>query len=235
MNPELAAIFRRGPRILSDQFEIDPSEFYLWNLSYSMCGEDLILRGLLKKELRNRIPGFYLDIGAFDPRYGNNSYLFYRYGWRGICVEANAQLHINYQKHRPRDVFVGAAVGKAGKGYYAEGEAHAAVSRVGFTPDDFPAGYKPAVEIEFLPMKTILDRHVPKGTQIDFMSMDIEDSELSALESNDWSLYRPKIILIETHNINAENLHDSAALNFLKEQGYIIEGMASGNALLLLK
>jgi len=235
MTPELKAIFQRGPRLLHDNFQIDPSEFYLWNLSYSMFGEDLILRGLLKADLRSGRPGFYLDIGACDPRYGSNSYLFYRYGWRGICVEANAQLGPLFHKWRPRDVFVGAVVGKAGKGYFATGEVYAASSRVGLTRDEFGPGFQAAVEVDFTPLKTILDQHVPKDAQIDFMSMDIEDSELSALQSNDWSLYRPKIILIETHNINAENIHESAALNFLKEQGYIIEGIVSGNALLLLK
>ncbi len=231
---DIIAAVKSSARILSPSFEVDAGEIPMWNPSYSMFGEDLILRGLLKSHLRSGKPGFFVDIGACDPRYGNNSYLFYKYGWRGICVDVDARLAMMFTAWRPRDVFIAGAVGSAGKGYFAASTQYPALNRIGMTPDEFGEGYKPAVPIDFLPLKTIFDQHVPAGTQIDFMSMDIEDSELSALKSNDWSKYKPRIIIIETHNINASNIHESAVLNYLKDLGYIVEGIVSGNALLLL-
>ena len=63
MNQADDTFLKPGPRILNPHFVIDPAEFPLWNLSYSMFGEDLILRGLLKGKLKSGVPGFYADIG----------------------------------------------------------------------------------------------------------------------------------------------------------------------------
>jgi len=48
-----------------------------------------------------------------------------------------------------------------------------------------------------MPLKEVLSRYVPQGTQIDFLSVDVEGMELQVLQSNDWNQYRPKIALIE--------------------------------------
>ena len=51
--------------------------------SYSQEGEDMILRRIFgDKRL-----GFYVDVGAHDPRRFSNTYYFYKRGWRGINIE----------------------------------------------------------------------------------------------------------------------------------------------------
>src|SRR4051794_30970263 len=41
----------------------------------------------LAQILRNRRPGFYVDVGANDPYTTSNTHPFYLQGWRGVDVE----------------------------------------------------------------------------------------------------------------------------------------------------
>lgn len=230
--------FKRGPRILNQHFTIDPNEFVLWNLSYSMHGEDLMLRSMLKGELKSGLAGFYVDVGSHDCRYGSNSYLFYRYGWRGVCVEPNPKYASQYPVIRPRDVFLNAAVGEEGPGYWARFKISDAASRVGRSREEFGPDYDEPIKLSFLPLKTIFDQHVPPGTAIDFMNLDVEGNELSALKSNDWNQYRPKIIMVEVNNldsipIDASNFNLSEPLSYLRGVGYRVVSVAFPNAILV--
>lgn len=235
MNQADDTLFKPGPRILNPHFVIDPAEFPLWNLSYSMFGEDLILRVLLKGKLKSGVPGFYADFGCYDARYGNNSYLFYRYGWRGVCVEANPDplFKSQYATYRPRDVFINAAVGEAGSGFWSKAP-NAPGSRIAMSRDAFGPEDGEPIPLKFLPLSRIFERCLPPGMEIEFMSMDVEGGEMSALRSNDWRRYRPKIILIEVNNLDVMNINKSEVMTYLQGQGYKVEGVMFPNALLTL-
>ena len=81
--------------------------------SYSQAGEDAILRFLLGDKKVGQIS--YLDIGTNSPDFGNNTYLFYRSGSTGVCVEADRSLIPNIASIRPRDKIlnVGVSIGAA--------------------------------------------------------------------------------------------------------------------------
>ena len=81
--------------------------------SYSQAGEDAILRFLLGDKKVGRIS--YLDVGTNSPDFGNNTYLFYRSGSTGVCVEADRSLIPNIARIRPRDKIlnVGVSTGAA--------------------------------------------------------------------------------------------------------------------------
>ena len=55
-------------------------------LSYSQQAEDLSIQRYFGEEKMN---GFFVDVGAFDPIKYSNTYLFYKKGWRGINIEPN--------------------------------------------------------------------------------------------------------------------------------------------------
>src|SRR5262249_29835011 len=55
--------------------------------SYSQAGEDLIVRFFFYHQRISNIT--YLDIGANEPIQLNNTYYFYRRGFRGVLVEPN--------------------------------------------------------------------------------------------------------------------------------------------------
>ena len=59
--------------------------------SYSQKGEDLFLSRMFPKHYE----GFYVDVGANDPIRFNNTYKFYKRGWKGMNIEPDAN---NYKK-----------------------------------------------------------------------------------------------------------------------------------------
>ena len=82
-------------------------------VSYSQAGEDLILKYLF--ESKGLSTPTYLDIGTNHPYLNNNTYLFYRNGSRGVCVEADKTLIKEITRLRPEDkvVNVGVSVSEA--------------------------------------------------------------------------------------------------------------------------
>ena len=61
------------------------SKFFIKRASYGFESEDIFIN----KYLKNIDKGFYVDIGAFNPIRGSNTYLLYQKGWSGINVDAD--------------------------------------------------------------------------------------------------------------------------------------------------
>ena len=73
--------------------------------SYSQTGEDRIIHALLGNK-----PGFYIDVGCNHPQQCSNTFELYKRGWKGINIDANANL-INEQKSlRVADISICAAI-----------------------------------------------------------------------------------------------------------------------------
>jgi len=168
--------------------------------SYSQMGEDLVIDKLVGWKER----GFYVDVGANDPVRFNNTYRFYKRGWRGINLEPDLGRFEEIKKARLRDTNLNIGVGgKAGL-----------MTLYRFMPDTLSTfsekeakeyqreGYilreKRKVRVEG--MATIFAKHVGKR-QIDFMSIDTEGFDEEVLASNDWKKYRPRIICVESENV----------------------------------
>ena len=75
-------------------------------------------------------------------------------------------------------------------------------------------------------LNAILDKHLPAGQKIDFMSIDIEGHDLQALQSLDLEKYRPHFIVIEMHNTSLENIQENAVFQLLKHADYRLENFA---------
>lgn len=74
--------------------------------SYSQIGEDLVLEYYLNYIGKKSDNITYLDIGSNHPIYGNNTFLFYSKGSKGVLVEPNS-LHWDLTKSsRPEDVLL---------------------------------------------------------------------------------------------------------------------------------
>lgn len=77
--------------------------------SYSQSGEDKILRHLFNNRKQETIR--YLDIGTNHPVVSNNTYLFYRTGSYGVCIEPNPRFVDMIRRYRPRDLCLGVGLG----------------------------------------------------------------------------------------------------------------------------
>ena len=82
-------------------------------ISYSQCGEDLIVDFLLTHMLKIEKP-VYLDIGAHHPWSLNNTMLFYKRGCTGINIEPDPVLFADFPRFRSKDININKGVGFAG-------------------------------------------------------------------------------------------------------------------------
>ena len=166
-------------------------------VSYAQNGEDIVLsRGFRDDD------GFYVDIGAFDPKSDSVTKLFYDRGWSGINVDPVPEVIELFERDRPRDINVQIAVS------VEPGEAElwtGPPELVGHsTLDAEIAAAHLADGIEFtrsrvptMRLDELLATRVPEGTVIDFLKVDVEGHERAVLESCDWSKWRPRVVIVE--------------------------------------
>ena len=91
--------------------------------SYADTGEDLIVASIFQHLSIERPT--YLDIGAWDPIQGSNTYLFCRAGSHGVLVEPNPSLCEKLRRARPGDVVLNTGIGlerRTEADYYMFGE-----------------------------------------------------------------------------------------------------------------
>src|SRR6185312_5485470 len=71
---------------------------------FSQGGEDIILMEILKGYNLLRSDGFFVDVGAYHPFNGSNTYELYKLGWSGINIEARPGSKKLFDECRPLDI-----------------------------------------------------------------------------------------------------------------------------------
>ncbi len=185
---------------------------------FSSAGEDMILRHLVGSD---KMEGFYVDVGAYHPVRSSNTYFFYLNGWRGINIEARPGSRALFDRVRPRDLNLELGVSRqpGEMTYYLVGEDSTmnSFSREFLEHIGMLEQVKREIPVAVLPLAQVLERHLPQGQHIDFMSVDVEGHDLSVLESNDWSRFRPKFLVEEDAQTDVNR---SEIVGFMKRQGY---------------
>lgn len=181
--------------------------------SFSQSGEDMILRHLMN----NKKSGFYVDIGAFHPKVFSNTYYFYKKGWRGINIEPNKEMWKLFGKSRKRDINLNVGVSSK-KGSF---------SYINFkTPALNKFVKKGGRKVLCLPLSVILEKNLPRGKSIDFMSIDVEGMEMEVLRSNNWHKFCPKILVVEKRD---------GVKQYLASLNYCLVGQTPLSLLFMLK
>jgi FkbM family methyltransferase len=171
----------------------------------------------------------YLDLGAADPVDGNNTYLLYTSGCRGVLVEPNPTYVAALRRVRPGDTVVGVGVGvdeRTTADYYVFRD-HPMLNT--FSPDEVALRKRQSkdyvveqvVSMPLVPVNRLIASHL--GRAPDLLSIDIEGLDLAVLRTLDFDRYRPAVILAEAGragNLNA----DSAMTAFLESRGYVVCG-----------
>jgi len=76
--------------------------------------------------------------------------------------------------------------------------------------------------IPLLPLRDVLKSHTSSDNrQIDFLSVDVEGLDLAVLKSNDWSLYRPRVVVAECLKSDLRSLLDDPVTRYLSDLDYL--------------
>lgn len=188
--------------------------------SYSQEGEDMILRRIFE----HVESGFYIDIGAHHPKRFSNTYFFYKKGWSGINIDAMPGIKKRFDKVRPRDKTIEAAVANERKEmtYYIFNDpainTFDYISAQKSISNNYRVVKKQKIVTKML--KEILADNVPNDKKINFMDIDVEGLDLEVIKSNDFDLYRPEYILIESHGAAVNDIQNNEIYKFLSEKKY---------------
>lgn len=190
--------------------------------SYAQEGEDLLLARILRN--LNISTGFFVDIGAHHPSRFSNTYFYYLRGWRGINVDALPGTKKLFEQMRPRDITIECGVGsKQGILKYFlfnEPALNTFSEQEALKKNTPPYHIIDTLQIPIVTLKQVLDEHLPSGTQIDFMTIDAEGFDHAIISSNDWSLYRPRVILIELLNTELDTIDIHPTSCLLRSHNY---------------
>ncbi|MBM4230129.1 MAG: FkbM family methyltransferase [Gammaproteobacteria bacterium] len=180
---------------------------------------------VLSRIFEKKSNGFYVDVGAHHPKRFSNTYLFYRKGWRGINIDAMPGSMREFKEWRCRDINLelGVAKERGVLDYYVFNEP----ALNGFSTElseernsaENDYHVREIIKVEVKPLREILAEYL-EGRAIDFLSVDVEGFDLDVLRSNDWSAYRPQIVLAECLKFSLHNLHRDPVVHFMREQDY---------------
>lgn len=200
-------------------------------ISYAYTAEDRIIESILKPLIT--YDGFYVDLGCNEPRFISNTFLLYKRGWKGICIDANEALIKKHKKIRPRDKAVFALVSNEEKDMEFVELTNNVLSST--DPEHLKQwmdqGQKITSKkiIRSQTLTRILDE-LNAPLSFDLLSIDIEELDLQALESLDFSKYNPRLIVVEAEDFRPEQPkeHPICQLLFSKEYqltGYILTNL----------
>lgn len=165
-------------------------------VSHAANAEDVVLHRAL---CTGGAGGLYVDVGASSPYLGSVTRHFYEAGWRGIDVEPLAEEAAELRRARPRDVVVEAALGgRAGEvTLYVVGDERGLSSTDSEVGEGYVRAGRPVRErlVALRTLADVLDEHC--AGEISFLKVDVEGAEPEVLFGNDWSRWRPRVVVVE--------------------------------------
>lgn len=195
--------------------------------SYSSYGEDMILAHAFK----NQENGFYVDVGCYHPEWFSNTKRLFDQGWSGINIDPNVVTIELFNTFRPKDVNLAIAVSDVD----GEGQYHKFLEldvAGGGSGNSLSADVKEKYEgqglnastttVKIRTLLSVLGEYA-KDRKIDFLNIDVEGLDLQVLTSNDWAIWRPRIVAVEIWGtaIDYDLLNTNSTYRFLRAHGYV--------------
>lgn len=188
---------------------MEPQEYY------AQYGEDKILNEIFKNKT-----GTCVEVGGFDGITGSNTYYFEKLGWRCLVVEPMPDFCRKIRESRSCDVAEVAASDKAGEVEFYVAAGVETLSTLEKEDNHF-ARIKSLSDEGIIKIKVRTARldDILAGygiTDIDFLTIDVEGHEISALAGMSFTEISPRIVIIED-NSNGE---DDQVKKFMEAVAY---------------
>jgi FkbM family methyltransferase len=212
---------------------------YNLHTSFAQQGEDLVIRDILA-EIGVKSPITYLDVGAFDPAYDSNTYLFYEEGGHGVLVEPNPAKTRRLRRKRPRDLTLAVGVGTSSEpttsdfyliGGPSDGELNTFSKQDADEIQARGGGVHFIDKVIKLPLEninTIIQRDL--GAAPNLLSIDTEGMDLPILKTMDFDRFRPDVICVETMLIGSDAINLDI-LRLLESKRYSARGATWENTI----
>lgn len=202
--------------------------------SFSQEGEDL----LVGRVFDGQETGFYVDVGAHHPTRFSNTCLLYRKGWSGINIDPMPGSMALFDKARPLDTNLELAIsstpGSVTLTVFDETALNTlSPERRQYLDESTDYTVNREVEVTAATLETVLLEHLPPGTTIDLLTVDVEGLDFDVLQSNDWDQFRPRVLLIEVLDTRLDELDGRPEIQYLRERGYRVDAKLFNTVLLL--
>ncbi|MDB9744381.1 FkbM family methyltransferase [Pelagibacteraceae bacterium] len=192
-------------------------------IQYSQWGEDQFIKEFFK----DKRYGIYLDIGCFHPVMYSNTCLLHRKGWRGINIDINQTSIDLFNIIRPKDTNLCTTINETKetfKIYYDDPFSPVNTLDKQFyekLENKFDKEEK-ELTVESKSMKEILNISKIDGC-IDFINLDVEGMDYKILKNIDLKQLKPKLISIETHDVDGSKSKDfESIVKLMKESSFSI-------------
>jgi len=185
---------------------------------YSQFEQDKVV---YENFFKNKINGYFVDIGAHDGVTFSNSKFFEELNWEGVCVEPNPIIFEQLKSNRKCKCIQKAISDKTGSAQFfqiVEGADMLSGLVDEFSQKGIQNIYSNLKNTEkgfdYINVELDLFENIVDQTEIDFLSIDTEGNELKILQTIDFSKYNIKVITLEN------NEYDSRFLDFLSPKGF---------------
>ncbi|MCP3980403.1 MAG: FkbM family methyltransferase [bacterium] len=192
--------------------------------SYAQSGEDLIADYLLRIVLQIPDP-YYLDVGTNDPVDLNNTYLFYRAGGHGVCVEPDPLLAARIARARPRDRCLNLGVGEvssdSARFWVMDPPTLSTFSEEQVRELEGDSRYRVArtIDVPLLSLTDIIAEHCARCPQ--FVSIDVEGLDLDIVRGFDFDRFRPEVFCIESVT-HVDEIKIDELIRLMRDRGYVV-------------
>ncbi|MFC4701030.1 FkbM family methyltransferase [Glaciecola siphonariae] len=164
----------------------------------SQEGEDVLLRRILKHHYMSA--GLYVDVGAHHPVRFSNTYHYYLKGWHGINIDPTPNMKSLFDEVRPKDINLQLGVSDQETSlvyYHFKEPAFNTFDESGVDYALTRTQLISKTKVQVVKLSSILDKYLEHNQNITFFSIDVEGLELKVLNSNNWTKYRPLVIIVE--------------------------------------
>jgi len=187
------------------------------DLGYETEGHAEFVKDLFPKDFK----GVCVDIGAHDPLWINNSWIFERSGWDTYCIEPNPHCIPKLKQYRKHVIEYAVSdknedgvdffIWKIPNDYAGTwGEA----SESGLIDKPFMNNkFETRIQVNVRTFEWLMENEI-KQNHIDFLTIDVEGSEMKVLSTLDINKWKPVVVVIENYHKESEQR------TWFEERGY---------------
>lgn len=208
--------------------------------SFAQAGEDRILEFLFSTMGIRHIT--YLDIGANDPVFCNNTYLFYTRKSKGILVEPDPVFNSVLKRARPRDLVIQAAVSDKGNSeadfFIFDEPSVNTLSKVEADLRQQSGSYKLKMikRIPLLTIEHIIANYMNNELPL-LISLDIEGVDHDVLQAFDFVKYPVPVWIVETCTYSSNHIKPkvNTIIDLMLSKDYFIYADTYANTIFVNK